>query len=81
MKMSTFDLRHPKNKLGELAGNRTVRYDLEWQDDELCYSCKVMVDSVEVAVVMNGSSRDDATEQQMRQLGGYRRLPGGGGKN
>ncbi|KAH6691800.1 hypothetical protein BKA61DRAFT_584810 [Leptodontidium sp. MPI-SDFR-AT-0119] len=54
------DLLHPKNKLGELAGNSTVEYESGVQDDKNSYSCKVIVGGREIASVFDGSSKDDA---------------------
>ena len=54
------DLLHPKNKLGELAGSSTVEYEVRAQDDHNLYSCKVIVGDDEVAMVLNGLSKEDA---------------------
>jgi dsRNA-specific ribonuclease len=54
------DLLHPKNKLGELAGNRTVEYEVKVQSDSNFYRCKVMVGGNEIAAVSNGLSKVDA---------------------
>jgi dsRNA-specific ribonuclease len=54
------DLLHPRNKLGELAGSSTVKYEVKVQDDTKRYGCRVLVGGTEIARVCDGLSRDDA---------------------
>jgi dsRNA-specific ribonuclease len=50
------DLRHPKNILGELAGQSTVEYAVDLKDG---YSCTVKVGGVDVTSVFGGSTPDE----------------------
>jgi dsRNA-specific ribonuclease len=55
------DLRHPKKILGEIAGGRTVEYDIGVQEGTEGYFCTVRVSGMEVAKAFNRSSPDEVT--------------------
>ncbi|KAL5345606.1 Dicer-like protein 2 [Pseudogymnoascus australis] len=51
------DILHPKNKLGEMSGGRTVEYKLGKEGQE--YTCKVEVGGAAIITVSNGISQEE----------------------
>lgn len=53
------DILHPKNRLGEIAGDRTVEYVLGIEGESDGYSCTVKVGGKSIVTVLNGSSQNE----------------------
>ncbi|KAI9821503.1 MAG: hypothetical protein M1832_003351 [Thelocarpon impressellum] len=60
------DLLHPKERLGHLAGNRTVAYKVGVEDGA-AYWCAVEVAGIEIVRVGGGSSRVEAETRAARE--------------
>jgi dsRNA-specific ribonuclease len=53
------DVSHPKNKLGEMAEHKTVRYEVEREEDMTHLTCKVYMGDELVTVVGEGLHKDE----------------------